>query len=599
VAAVFAAVSLVTLLAGLGLAIDIGRLYYAKRDLQRLADLAAIDGARMLSQCLGPAGADQISAEVIASLQRNGLPSDSATPLSTLGHRKSGADGVQTYQLWQASDATGPDAVQVVLRRPSPSRIMPLFRDEDAGTLRVQAAASATSDTRSSVSQIDRPELMASLNPGGLPTPLRARVAVGGSGGFADLVSTSVQVSNLVVDSSTVTEPLPDVEVPVPVSGLLTQLEDQLDARGQAAAAAAVSSYADVVDAGDAVVPSSLLGVPTGDLYGGATVSGAAVLDVVTGSLLSGQTINLPPVCDLVPALSSLPTEALVSLCDTTLSASFPQPPRIGSSTSASELVSVDTTESTDGASGSGGLLRVRLGLKSPISTQPLALPLLTEVKEATASAQLQRCAAVGRPVTVVRVRARGGTIRFGIGESGQFDAGFGAANLELGTVLDDLSPSVLGLGSLGDLLDTLGLSALKPLLGSAVLAQQITVSLYAPPVTLGDDREQVFEMSGSFPQTESIGSASSGQLASQLVPLVEDVQIHINLPSGLPALVSGPVEAALPGLETALRDTLQPLLDLIAAQVLEPTFQVAGLAATTATVKVDTVSTPPQVFQR
>lgn len=51
-AAVFVAISLIALLASVALAIDTGRLYSAQRNLQRLADLAAMDAARVAGGCL-------------------------------------------------------------------------------------------------------------------------------------------------------------------------------------------------------------------------------------------------------------------------------------------------------------------------------------------------------------------------------------------------------------------------------------------------------------------------------------------------------------------------------------------------------------------
>ena len=51
VAAVFAAIAIVALVISMLLGINIGRLYYAQRDLQRLASLAAIAGANMSSGC--------------------------------------------------------------------------------------------------------------------------------------------------------------------------------------------------------------------------------------------------------------------------------------------------------------------------------------------------------------------------------------------------------------------------------------------------------------------------------------------------------------------------------------------------------------------
>ena len=73
--AVFAAITMVALLSALALAVDVGRLYYAQRDTQRLADVAALDASRVVSGCASTSGVPgskaQALAEVMASLARN------------------------------------------------------------------------------------------------------------------------------------------------------------------------------------------------------------------------------------------------------------------------------------------------------------------------------------------------------------------------------------------------------------------------------------------------------------------------------------------------------------------------------------------------
>ena len=49
--AIFVAISLIAILAAVALSIDIGRLYFAQRDLQRLALLGALSAAQQVSGC--------------------------------------------------------------------------------------------------------------------------------------------------------------------------------------------------------------------------------------------------------------------------------------------------------------------------------------------------------------------------------------------------------------------------------------------------------------------------------------------------------------------------------------------------------------------
>src|SRR3546814_18289314 len=52
-AAVFVAIALIPLLIATMLASEVGRVYYAHRDLQKAANLAALDAARLMSGCNG------------------------------------------------------------------------------------------------------------------------------------------------------------------------------------------------------------------------------------------------------------------------------------------------------------------------------------------------------------------------------------------------------------------------------------------------------------------------------------------------------------------------------------------------------------------
>ena len=79
-AAVFAAIAMVAMLSAVALAIDVGRLYNAKRNLQRAASLAALDAVQVVSGCTGRGviGTGQDArAEALASLARNQLVADS------------------------------------------------------------------------------------------------------------------------------------------------------------------------------------------------------------------------------------------------------------------------------------------------------------------------------------------------------------------------------------------------------------------------------------------------------------------------------------------------------------------------------------------
>lgn len=146
-AAVFAAIALIAMLAMMALAIDVGRLYFAQRDLQRLANLSALDAARVASGCsadgvMGSLAA--VSAEVQSSLQRN-RDAGSLTGISSateVGRKTVDAAGaVRGFEALGETDSKR-NAVEVTLTRQTPSRIFPLISSGGSKTLTAVAVAS-------------------------------------------------------------------------------------------------------------------------------------------------------------------------------------------------------------------------------------------------------------------------------------------------------------------------------------------------------------------------------------------------------------------------------------------------------------------------
>lgn len=158
VAAITVSVILVMLVALLGVSIEVGRLYYAQRQLEKLATLAALDAARAASGCArnlqtGTAGTGvpgtlaQAQAEVTASLARNNL--SGLNLLSSSAGAGAGFPQVELGQYTLAGDrrtldtsVTDPnriDAVRVNLVATQPPLLFPL-----PGLTSAQLYASAT-----------------------------------------------------------------------------------------------------------------------------------------------------------------------------------------------------------------------------------------------------------------------------------------------------------------------------------------------------------------------------------------------------------------------------------------------------------------------
>lgn len=610
VAAIFAAVSLVTLLSAVALAIDIGRLYYADRNLQRLADLAAIDAARVQSQCLGNASDEDISAEVTASLQRNGLPAGT-TVVTTLGQRGFGADGLQFFT--PSNPGQTAKAVQVTLSRASPSRLLPLFSTPTGGVLTTRAAAS--SELVNTVSIAATRVGTGSLEPALFYGPaLRANLALGSGSSLISGSEATVSLDRLILDSREVTNELPDLTVPEPVTGLLSDLEAQLNATGDAAAAALVAAFAAAVEAGRPgaeVLPSEVLGLPVRGTYEGATTNVGALLDAIAGAVSEGDVIQLPNLCALLP-LEDLPTaELLPALCDSTFEASVPQPGTTSTTNSSTPLVDLDTS-SDDAATSAGGLLRVRLKLVNPLNNEPISLTVFSEASGASAVVREVVCARAGVPAHRVTVDARAPTVRFALGESTSFNASFSSPTANVGTLLDDIEPATVLTATLGAVLTHAGLSELvgNPLL-SGLTGQTVTVQAGIAPFEIGSGERATLCLQGAepYPVTTqcngapaTLGGASTEEAVLQAQQGLAATRFTVQLPpavAALPAPLGDAVQQAVTALTDDLSAALAPALQLLSPQLIR-VFSAANVAVGEAEVSLDAVRvSTPEVFAR
>lgn len=159
-AAVFGAIAMIAMLSAVALAIDIGRLYNAQRNLQKLADVAALDAVRIASGCAGggsgqPANQAAAASESTASLLRNSGAAGNITALTEVGRRRfiAAANGdAEALQGFEVLPETSPlrDAVRVRLTQPMPSRIIPGITGNEGGGL--MATAVATQPARGQLS---------------------------------------------------------------------------------------------------------------------------------------------------------------------------------------------------------------------------------------------------------------------------------------------------------------------------------------------------------------------------------------------------------------------------------------------------------------
>jgi len=567
-AAVFAAIALVTLLSALTLAIDVGRLYTAQRQLQRLADLAAVDGARVQSQCLGDAGLDEVTAEVRSSLARN-QDAQGIAPQVLLGRRQSTANGLQQFAASAPSQSA--DSVQVTLSRESPARILPLFAGEASRTLQARAAAQGTWVASA---RLGLP-LGTGLDPvflnrfyGGL---LGGTLALGADQ-YRASAEASVSVSTLIDARIEAGQTLPDLQQAEPVLGLLSQLAAMLDDTGDTIAATVVQAFATAVAAGRPaaeVVPAEVLGLPADaatSRYDGLTANVGDVLNAIAGAVSEGEPVTLPAL-GLPPPLG-----------DTSVTIRIPQPGKPGSFTPGAEQIEISNS---DAAFTSAGLVQLRTRLVDPISGAPFELPLLIVLQPAAARVTGLSCARLGQPVHRARVLAQGAVMRFALGQSSDFNSRG------------------------GDLLDALGNVLPANLITLTLLGQPVTIQVKAGPYVFGDARAETLCLQGP-PWGEAVqcdgaraevGGFSSDEAADYLGENLGDVRLSATLPNGLP--LSGVLQGLVNDRLTSLTEVIQPAMRLLAAQLV-PLLQSVNLVAGATPVIVPGASVvQPEVYAR
>ncbi|WP_084615715.1 pilus assembly protein TadG-related protein [Solimonas flava] len=139
--AIFVAVAITALLISVLLAIEVGRIYLAHRHLQKMANLAALDAARVVSGCANPDNVTQSSLvdAVNTSLDRNGTRSSLTSVVVESGVVKAGAQTKRRYlqptALWQAR------AARVTLNAPFPTALVPLLLPGQNSTMSASATA--------------------------------------------------------------------------------------------------------------------------------------------------------------------------------------------------------------------------------------------------------------------------------------------------------------------------------------------------------------------------------------------------------------------------------------------------------------------------
>lgn len=558
--AVLAALAAGAGLVALALAIDVGRLYSAQRDLQRVANLAALDAARIAGGCMADPVNPEAAAynETLGSIERNNGERNSIAPVRVeLGREFISADRKRYFET--VPERTN-HAVRVTLKRPAPTRLMPLAPAAPA----LLATAAAWSRPTASVFVGSRladfdPNL---LNPFFGPPVGESNPNVSVAS-YNSLFEATVPV-DAVID--TIGDGTPDSvgRRPITLGGLMHQIADALTEGGNAAAAAAAEQIGAVSDATATIVPEEVVAVErdASEALASAPIGAGDVTLLAAQSAAEQQGAVIELLLALPPPLG-----------DSTLMLRVVDPGQIATLTPGAA-----GEEEPTFASNTQALLQANLATPSLALGKPLQLPVWIEVAQATASVTDIECARHDQPRDIVRVDARSSISRFGIGRFDDISAP--APKPQPATLVDvDLPAGLPGLP----------------------LPVHVKVTGSAFVDIPGDEQPLVF--TSPFPaDSQSIGRLDTEALFDAVALLPSRLDLDVDI-----AAIGGPLDAvaetALRGAEQALTQALQSEISDALAAATEPlatALASIGLTLGGADIKVyGVVAKEPYLFTR
>lgn len=560
-AMVYAAFFMMVLIAAATLSIDIGRMYNAQRDLQRAANLAALDAAAISGGCYGnqqgqlssdPLGLAQT--EAAASLVRNGVPSEylSGADAVQIGKLTS-QNGVRSFRVLESGeDPNARSGVQITLRRTPPNRLLPLSA---GGQMVARAAADSrprvTIGVASSTANID---LLRGIfnNFGGSPVGL---TAVGYQGLLTSYVRLGDLAANLGVGS---------------VDDLLSAnttvgLDDLINALGQGqtgSVATLLHQLAGAAGSAPNVGLGQIINAPLGLGESGAdaVVNVGQILTAAAEASNGTNLISLPINLNLGPAVTATASLRLIEPAQTAVIRAGVLPTS-GSQTSYGENSYASTAQ--------GALqihVKTHLGITGVLGVD-LDVPLYLEIAKATASLDEVRCAHRGQPEHEVDLLAQASIAGIGLGT---FD--------DLNAPNPQPTASSFQLASI----DVLGV-LLKPLLGGKLL------TLYTSPIQAPiASQTKTLEFDGPFATplqgfNTSVGTSTASALtnlsASNLTACLGACGGSINvLLNGVISSAKSLVLTSLSSILGALDSALAPILDALGIDLGNAQFQVVSL---------------------
>jgi uncharacterized membrane protein len=551
-AAVFAAIAAGACLIAVVLVIDIGRLYSAQRDLQRLANLSALDAARIAGGCMGIPHNPQSAAynEVADSIVRNGVRNGTVMIDSVLlGRQYDAPEGVRRFVVAGAGQTN--NAVQVELTRTTPQALLPFVRA--GGVLRARAAAHSRPQASVSIgtrlAQVD-PEFLNKFLSEALGGPLKLDAV-----GYASLLDATLPLDALIeqLDAGNPNVLFERIDIP----GLLHATADALDETGQGAAATVADQIADIATTSAVILPAELVAVE----QDAAAAVGSSLINVGELTIAAAQVATQSSVVEFSYTLPP-------PLGDTSVLIRVVNPAQL-----APQLAPTFPGEDAEPqfASNAQGLVQTDVNVELAPLGVTVRLPLWFELAEGTAQVTDIECAREGQPYDRVDVLARTSLSRLGIGE---FD--------DITAPQPRAQPAALVDADFG-----------AGLLGIPLPVHVRITALVAHDINSGEDR---LTFQTPFDEAQPVGGTLQLQDALSHLPGAMDVHVEIT-PLGdnaLPLLsdvldptLNALLTSAQNVLEAALRNRLAermlPLADALSRDILSG----AGLAVGNADVRV------------
>lgn len=548
--AVFAAISLVALVVALVATLDLGRTYFAHRNLQRMADMAALDAARRVSGCQGVIAdpADEARQVVLQSLAQNdGLEDYLQQGGAVRLGRVVASDGIRRFEAGDPWTAT---AVQVELRRPLPPALGGLYARPDR-----QLVASATARSNP-VAGLSLGTALLDLSLTGQDTILNALLNETLNTGtdislsvldYQTLAGASVTLGELLDVSAAVNSDLRELlALQMSRPALLGLVVEGLADAGNNTVATTLDVVASAAQAVDTVALEDFLQVADGSEE--AVIE--APINVLDLLMALAQTNQEGTVIDLAPSVS-LP---LIGSVDLRLRLGEGPDYAFGppGSDAAGQWHTV-TTSASGLIEVNADLLDIDLGL----ITTDVNLDLYVTMAQATAALRELQCARRGQPQHEVTVEAQPGLATIGVG---RFD--------DLTSASPTVEPS-----------EVLSVS----ILGIPVrITAAAEVALSSPPQSLVFDGPFVSNIpEPSADNTRNAGVPLGAALDGALAGLADNLVLTVNEGTALGALLSG----VLNGLSAVLGPALQSL-DFL----LQPLLSALGVGLGSAEVTVTLV---------